>query len=165
MKRILAALLAMLMGATTVDAAGFTVGTDVSENSITDFYYTVDASYYPPLYQRYRFYVQDGKKWFFHESRQGGGWPQMEEDIVASGTLEITDEIWAEFAACLAGGRVKAREEHLEDGDSGPWTYLLRQTAGIRSAVQKAGAGSCAHPLLFRAGRLHDAGIPRSRFA
>ncbi|MCR4577504.1 MAG: hypothetical protein K5784_06320 [Clostridiales bacterium] len=149
MKRILAALLAMLMGAATVDAAGLTVGTDVSKNSITDFYYTVDASYYPPLYQRYRFYVQDGKKWFFHESRQGGGWSQTEEDIVASGTLEITDEIWAEFAACLAGGTVKAREEHLEDGDSGPWTYLY--WTGDEGNIQEYSFASYGKQLEFEA--------------
>ena len=124
MKRIVAALLAMLLGASTVSAAGLTVGADVNETDITDFYYTVDASSYPPHYQRYRFYAEDGKKWFFHESRQGGGWPQTEENTVASGTVELTDEAWAEFVACVAGGTVKAREEHLEDGDSGPWTYL-----------------------------------------
>ncbi|MBR6498719.1 MAG: hypothetical protein IKT23_03425, partial [Clostridia bacterium] len=85
MKNIFAAVLALIMGLSPVAAAdGLLVGTDVAKADITDFYYTVDASTYPPHYQRYRFYVEDGKKWFFHESRQGGGWPQTEEDTVAS---------------------------------------------------------------------------------
>ena len=87
MKNIFAAVLALIMGLSPVAATdGLLVGTDVAKADITDFYYTVDASTYPPHYQRYRFYVEDGKKWFFHESRQGGGWPQTEEDTVASGT-------------------------------------------------------------------------------
>ncbi len=125
MKNIFAAVLALIMGLSPVAATdGLLVGTDVAKADITDFYYTVDASTYPPHYQRYRFYVEDGKKWFFHESRQGGSWPQTEEDTVASGTLEISDVIWDAFFACVEGGTVKAREEHLEDGNSGPWTFL-----------------------------------------
>ena len=149
MKSIFAALLALLLGTTPAVSAGLTVGTDVAENAITDFYYTVDASYYPPHYQRYRFYREDGKKWIFHESRQGGGWPQTEENTVASGTLEITDETWAEFVACVEGGTVKAREEHLDDGDSGPWTYLY--WTGDEGSIQEYSFASYGKQLEFEA--------------
>ena len=33
------------------------------------------------------FYVEEGKHFFYHETREGGGWPQTEEDITASGTI------------------------------------------------------------------------------
>lgn len=124
MKSFFAALLALLLGTSPIAEAGLVVGTDMSAADITDFYYTVDASTYPPHYQRYRFWAEDGKKWFFHESRQGDSWPQTEENTVLSGTLELTDEEWSRFIDCVAGGTVKAREERFEDGDSGPFMYL-----------------------------------------
>lgn len=37
------------------------VGNSIPFEGITDFYYTYDASTAPPHYQRYRFYVEDGK--------------------------------------------------------------------------------------------------------
>ncbi|MBR5345418.1 MAG: hypothetical protein IK127_06295 [Clostridia bacterium] len=101
-----------------------TVGTDVADEDITDFYFTCSTSTYPPEYQRYRFYVEDGKKLFFHEAREGGGWPQAEEDITLSGTVELSEEDWAAFCACLRGGTVRPRSDEVLDGDSGPWTYL-----------------------------------------
>ncbi len=100
------------------------VGTDVRFEDITDFYYTYDASFYPPQYQRYRFYVEEGKPMFYHETREGGGWPQTEEDITASGQLQLSEEEWNTFCRCIEGGTVHRREESLEDGDAGPWLYL-----------------------------------------
>ena len=73
------------------------VGTDILYEDITDFYYTYDASTAPPHYQRYRFYVEDGQHYFYHETREGGGWPQTEADITRSGTVELTDSQWAAF--------------------------------------------------------------------
>ena len=92
----------------------------------TDFYYTYDASTFPPHYQRYRFYVEEGKYFFYHETREGGGWPQTEEGIPASGTIELTEEEWQTFFSKLKGGTVKSPEDEVETGDAGPWTYIYR---------------------------------------
>lgn len=100
------------------------VGTEIAFSEITDFYYTFDASWYPPLYQRYRFYVEDGAPCFYHETREGGGWPQTEEDITASGTVALSEAEWAAFCECIRGGIASVRVEHLEDGDAGPWMYV-----------------------------------------
>ena len=125
MMRLLAALLALLFfGSAGAAPEGFVVGTDIGTEEITDFFYTLDASTYPPHFQRYRFYTEDGKRMFFHESRQNGGWPQTEEDTVASGTVELTEELWYRFLACLRDGTVSERNEEVLDGDAGPWQYL-----------------------------------------
>ena len=100
------------------------VGTGVSIGDVTDFYYTYSSSTYPPHYQRYRFYLEGGRHVFYHETREGGGWPQTEKDITARGSRELSNAEWQEFFACLKGGTVKDREEHLESGDAGPWLYL-----------------------------------------
>lgn len=100
------------------------VGTDILYEDITDFYYTYDASTAPPHYQRYRFYVEDGQHYFYHETREGGGWPQTEADITRSGTVELTDSQWTAFCNLLNGGVASRREEHLESGDAGPWLYI-----------------------------------------
>ena len=102
----------------------FVVGTDISPSDITDFYYTYDASTAPPHYQRYRFYAENGRHFFFHETRDGGGWPQTEEDVTFSGTLALTEDQWSDFYALLLDGTVSPRRESLSDGDAGPWLYL-----------------------------------------
>lgn len=93
---------------------------------IEDFYYTYDSSTAMPVYQRYRFYVEDGKYFFYHETREGGGWPQTEEDITASGTVELTEKEWMDFFGFLEGGTVREPEDEVLDGDAGPWTYIYR---------------------------------------
>ena len=100
------------------------VGKNISPEDITEFYYTYDSSAYPPDYQRYRFYTEDGTGMFYHETREGDHWPLMEEDVTVSGTKELTEEEWEEFCSYLEGGHVRKREESLEDGDAGPWLYL-----------------------------------------
>lgn len=133
MKRFGSFLFAFLMllsiGSTVPISAGAspddkTIGIDVAFEDITDFYYTYDASTAPPHYQRYRFYVEDGKHYFYHETREGGGWPQTEADITCSGTVELTDEQWSACCDLLNGGTASRREEHLESGDAGPWLYI-----------------------------------------
>ena len=109
---------------TRSESRAWVVGTDIPFEDIRDFYYTYDASTGPPHYQRYRFYLEDGKKIFYHETREGGGWPQTGEDITASGNMELSDEEWSEFCACIENGTVRGREEVLDDGDAGPWMYL-----------------------------------------
>lgn len=96
----------------------------VKPDDITEFYWTTASSTFPPNYQRYRFYIEDGVKYFFHETREGTQFPLQEEDITASGTKTLSDEEWDTFCRLLGGGTVKAREEDLSAGDSGPWLYL-----------------------------------------
>ena len=110
--------------AAAVPSDGIIVGTDISFEDITDFYYTYDASTAPPHYQRYRFYAEGEKRWFSHETREGGGWPQTESDITRSGTVELTEEQWAAFCDLLSGGAARRREESLDDGDAGPWLFI-----------------------------------------
>ena len=111
-----------------VPAAGvcaeISVGTDITAEDITDFYYTYSTSTDPPFYQRYRFYMEDGKKLFYHETREGGGWPQTEEDITLSGTVILTEADWSAFFACICNGEVNPHNDEILDGDSGPWMYL-----------------------------------------
>lgn len=100
------------------------VGSDIVFEDIRDFYYTYSTSTYPPEYQRYRFYQENGRKYFFHESRQDGDWPQTEEDVTVNGTLELSEETWAVFCDCLSGGAVKPPSDEILDGDAGPFMVL-----------------------------------------
>jgi len=100
------------------------VGTDVKPGDVTEFYYTYSTSTDPPHYQRYRFYTEDGKRYFFHEKREGDHWPLTEDDATVTGTVELTDAEWDTFFDCLKGGTVKKREENLDSGGAGPWLYL-----------------------------------------
>ena len=132
MRRILSLLSALILALTLICTQGLaatsstdkTVGIDIAFEDITDFYYTYDASTAPPHYQRYRFYSEDGKYYFEHETREGGGWPQTETDITCSGTIELTEEQWSAFCDLLNGGKAGMREEYLESGDAGPWLYI-----------------------------------------
>ena len=109
---------------TAAVSAEWIVGTDVAFDDITDFYYTYASSTFPPDYQRYRVYVEDGARFFYHETRAGERFPLEEADVTASGTVALTDGDWARFCALLAGGAVRPREENLDCGDAGPWLYL-----------------------------------------
>ena len=130
MKRLLSALLtlALLLTGGCASASSpeeLVVGESIPFAELTDFYYTYDASTNPPHYQRYRFYIQDEKHCFYHETREGGGWPQTEEDITRSGTVELTDAQWMTFCDLLRDGTASRLEEHLDTGDAGPWLYFL----------------------------------------
>ena len=98
-----------------------TFGADIGEDQFREFYYTFDSSAYPPDWQRYHFSKEDGNLVFHHETRKGTSWPLTEEDITVSGTFPLSEE---EAASHLEGGTVRAREEHLETGDAGPFLYL-----------------------------------------
>ena len=127
MKRCIAFFLALLLVSVISSALASdvkTVGSDISFESITDFYYTYDASTNPPFFQRYRFYIENGERFFYHETRENGGWPQTEDDITASGTVELTDEQWASFCRLIEGSSATEREESLNDGDAGPWLFI-----------------------------------------
>ncbi len=105
---------------------GKIVGDGIGIDDITDFYDTVSDINYDAYYQRYRFYVEDGKYYFFHETRERPGdyGPCTEDDTTAIGTMELTEEQWEEFFELISGGKVKAREDDGSAGDSGPWFYL-----------------------------------------
>ncbi len=106
--------------------SAYVVGTDISAEDITDFYYTYENINYNAFYQRYRFYAEDGKHLFFHETRERKDdyGPATEEDTTMKGTLELTDEEWAAFFALLKDGKVVKRSDSAESGGRGPWLYL-----------------------------------------
>ncbi|MBP3730893.1 MAG: hypothetical protein J6I40_05425 [Mailhella sp.] len=143
-----AALLIHSAGAATdCLASQMIVGADIAIHDITDFYYTYSTSTARPHYQRYRFYVDGQQPMFYHETREGGGWPQTEKDITAAGSRKLSDAEWAEFFDCVKGGTVKNREEHLESGSSGPWLYLYWK--GDRGQCQEFSFASPADRFSF----------------
>lgn len=101
-----------------------TVGKHIAPEEITEFFYTEASSAYPPGYQRYRFYTEAGKTFFYHETREGLHWPLTEEDISCSGSVQLSEEAWARFMDCLRGGSVRKRGENAESGGSAPALYL-----------------------------------------
>ncbi len=105
---------------------GKTVGTDIQIEDITDFYYTVENINYDAFYQRYRFYVEDGKYLFYHETRQRKDdyGPCTENDTTSVGTVELTEDQWSGFYELVKGGSVTARKESADSGGTGPWLYL-----------------------------------------
>ena len=124
------------------------VGTDITIGDVTEFYYTVSTSTNPPHYQRYRFYVEDGKYMFFHEKREGDHWPLTEDDATVTGTVELTEAEWEEFFGCLRGGTVVKRTESLDSGSSGPWLYLYWD--GDKSKYQEFSFASLAERAAFK---------------
>ncbi len=125
-KTAFAATLVVLTAGVGVNALArqVTVGKEVSIGDVTDFYYTYSTSTNPPHYQRYRFFVDGQQHMFYHETREGGGWPQTEKDITVSGLRQMSEAEWLAFFDCVKGGTVRNREEHLESGSSGPWLFL-----------------------------------------
>ncbi len=134
MKRRLLTIVLLLL--CCVNALAQTVGAEISAEDIAEFFYTYDWVGYNAFYQRYHFYVEDGKRLFFHETRgteDGYGW-NTEDDVVSIGTRALSEEEWAAFLDCLKGGDVTGESEEPLDGDSGPWMYLRRN--GDESALQ-----------------------------
>ncbi|MBP5608275.1 MAG: hypothetical protein J6X66_08430, partial [Lachnospiraceae bacterium] len=102
------------------------VGKDIAFSDITEFYDTEENINYDAYFQRYRFYTEKGKFFFFHERRERKNdyGPCKEEDAVEKGTSELKDEQWRVFCDLIGGGEVKARKDDASSGDSGPWYYL-----------------------------------------
>ncbi len=98
----------------------------IAVDDITEFYYTRENINFDAFYQRYRFYREDGRYLFYHETRERPGeyGPATEEDITASGTVELSEEEWKEFLSFLKDGRVSARTDSASSGDSGPWMFI-----------------------------------------
>ena len=93
---------------------------------ITEFYYTVENINYDAFYQRYRFYKEDGKYMFQHETRERPGQygPATKEDITNSGTFELSGAEWKDFLTCLKDGTVSAIKDSGESSSSGVWTFI-----------------------------------------
>ena len=102
------------------------VGTDISYDDITDFYYTEENINFDAFYRRYRVYTEDGRHLFFHETRERKNQygPCTEEDTVLTGTIELSDDRWLQFCDLVKGGKVRKREDPADSGDTGPWLYL-----------------------------------------
>ncbi|MCR5376992.1 MAG: hypothetical protein K6E71_09620 [Lachnospiraceae bacterium] len=120
----------------------FVVGKDIAKEDILQFYFTYDSSTYPPEFQRYRFYTEGGKLFFYHEKREGDHWPLSESDATVTGTKELSETEWDEMFSLLCGGTVRAREEHLESGGRGPWLFLYWK--GDRGKIQEYAFSSFA---------------------
>ena len=126
-KGLLAAIAVLVITAAVLMIVGgknMIVGKNIRKEDISDFYFTYDASTYPPYFQRYRFYTEEGKYYFYHEKREGDHWPLTEADATVKGTIELTDEEWERFYELLKDGKAEKRQEHLESGGRGPWLYL-----------------------------------------
>lgn len=124
-----------------------TVGKEIRESDITEFYYTLSGPTNPPHYQRYHFYTVGGRVWFYHEKREGRRWPLQEEDVTRSGKKELDEKQKGTLFACLKGGSVKARSEDLTSGGDGPWLYLYWK--GDRGDVQAFSFASYEQRLAF----------------
>ena len=114
----------ILLASTFGCSRSYIIGKDVKEEAISDFYWTLSTSTFPPHYQRYRLYKEGDSYYFYHETREGYRFPLQEEDITYSGVKQLSDDEWHQFYQLLAGGSVKSREENLSSGSKGPWTYL-----------------------------------------
>ena len=92
----------------TLFSKEYIVGTDIAMDDIADFYYTEENINYDAYYQRYRFYVEDGKHLFFNETRERKDdyGPCTEEDTTQKGTIELTDDQWMKFCELINGGTV-----------------------------------------------------------
>ena len=100
------------------------VGKTITEDKFREFYYTYSTTVNPPEFQRYRFFKEDGKAFFYHEKREGNNTFLTEEDITVSGTKELSNEEWTTFWDLIDGGSVVNRKENVNSGNSGPWLFL-----------------------------------------
>lgn len=98
----------------------------IPTEDVTEFYYTVENVNYNAFYRRYRFYKQDGRYMFFHETRErpDGYGPAGQEDVTGGGDFELTAQEWQDFLAYLKDGTVSARKDGGDSGGSGPWTFI-----------------------------------------
>ena len=94
------------------------VGDSISKEQIGEFFYTYSTSANPPEYQRYHFYKDNNKLYFYHEKREGEEWPLTEKNITESGTVELTNKEWDTLFDYLLGGKVERRAKN-ETSDSG----------------------------------------------
>lgn len=115
---------AAVLGFALASKKEYIVGKHIAAADITEFYYTLATSTYPPDYQRYHFYAENGEHFLYHETREGDHWPLTEADITLSGTVPLRDEQWAELILHLQGGMVVKRGTGTQSGGSAPALYL-----------------------------------------
>lgn len=144
---VLAAVSAVLVLTGVFGGKTMVVGKKIKAEDITDFYYTYAPSSFPPSYQRYQFYAENGTPYFYHETREGENWPLTEDQITVSGTRELTEEEWQRFIDCINGGTVQKRTEQIESGGAGPSLFLYWKGDG--SVWQEYAFLSAAEELAF----------------
>ena len=138
-----------LLGKIFGGKSAYTVGSDITADQITDFYFTYENINYNAHYQRYRFYKEGDTHFFFHETREKPGeygWTS-EADTTVTGTVELTEDEWQAFFAAIEGGTVEKREESDESGDAGPWMYLY--WTGDKGDIQQYSFPSVSDRLAF----------------
>ena len=126
-KGVILMLLCMaLFGGCGKSAEGTVTNRKIPTDDITEFYYTYENINFNAFYQRYRFYKEDGRYLFDHETRKKPGeyGPATEQDTTDKGTVELSVEEWKTFLGFLKDGTVSARKDSAESGSSGPWTFL-----------------------------------------
>ena len=116
---------------------------------VTEFYYTYENINYHAFYQRYRFYAEDGKYLFQHETRERPNdyGPATEADTTAAGTRELTPQEWLDAMALLQNGTVSKRSDPAESGSFGPWTYIYWKND--KSRYQEFAFSSYAEQIAF----------------
>ncbi len=131
MKTIRGALLIMICCLTLFCGCGKNTKATVTNKKIpvediTEFYYTRENINFDAFYQRYRFYKENGRYMFFHETREKPGeyGPTTEEDATYTGTLELSEDEWRSFLEFLKDGTVSVKNDSGESGSSGPWTFI-----------------------------------------
>lgn len=111
------------------EQSGFTVDGRYVADGISEFYYTYENINYNAEYLRYLFYIEDNVPYFYYEKREcpNDYGPATEEDIIAQGTLELSEEQWSTFAAFIEEGSYAPKKDSAVSGDRGPWTYIYFQ--------------------------------------
>lgn len=101
-----------------------TVGRQIKLCQIQQLIYTKSSSSLPCVYQRFHFLKEDERKRFHYVYKTGNHWPLKDEDIVDSGTIDLSDQQWMQLTECLKGGTVSKKEKSVDSGDAGPWLTL-----------------------------------------
>ena len=133
MKRIALLLCFLLLALCACQNSGTPAGKaeegEITMDGFKEFYYTYDNINYNAFYQRYYFYVKDGKHMFFHDRREvkDDYGPAEEKDRTRFGEFELTEKEWEQFAAFLQKGIANDRSDKVIDGDDGPWMFLYRE--------------------------------------
>lgn len=96
----------------------------IGEARFRDFYFTYASTTAPPMFRRYRIFVDGERRSFYHEKREGDNVFLKEDDITISGTIELTDEEWQKFWAVIEDGVVSERTEDTRTGGAGPWLFI-----------------------------------------
>ena len=102
----------------------FIVGEDISISDITEFNFTYsdidEPKAFDTHYLRYYLYEKDNSHFFFYEKKEGkkSNGLVIEENTIASGTVQLTDEQWTEFFDNIRGGTVTEKTLDTELKDS-----------------------------------------------